>query len=120
MAGAKKNPGRQQSIYTAARLASDGAAVFVDDCERDNERYFAGLFLGPSVRSVGRSECVGVDHVSGKAKSIAANRRCEYHAPFGIRSGSAAPARSGAALSRRPGTEVGWAGGGGVANGVAR
>ena len=57
-AGAQKNPGRQQSIYTAARLVRPGAgAIFVDDCERENERFFAAAFLGERVGRVQRAEC---------------------------------------------------------------
>lgn len=81
MAGAKKNPGRQQSIYTAAHLVSEGGTVFIDDCERENERFFGALFLGAMVGSVRRDECLGHDHLSGKAKRVAQNRRCEYRAP---------------------------------------
>jgi len=81
MAGAKKNPGRQQSIYTAAHLVSEGGTIFIDDCERENERFFGALFLGAMVGSVKRDECIGHDHLSGKAKRVAQNRRCEYRAP---------------------------------------
>ena len=80
-AGARTNPGRQQSIYTAACLARPGGVIFVDDCERDNEAFFAASFLGAVVGSVRRAECLGRDHRSGREKLIAANRRCEYRAP---------------------------------------
>jgi hypothetical protein len=80
-AGARTNPGRQQSIYTAAALARPGGVIFVDDCERDNEAFFAATFLGAVEGSVRRAECRGLDHRSGREKLIAANRRCEYRAP---------------------------------------
>ena len=80
-AGARTNPGRQQSIYTAACLARPGGVIFVDDCERDNEAFFAATFLGAVEGSVRRAECRGRDHRSGREKLIAANRRCQYRAP---------------------------------------
>ena len=80
-AGARTNPGRQQSIYTAACLARPGGVIFVDDCERENEAFFAATFLGAVEGSVRRAECRGRDHRSGREKLIAANRRCQYSAP---------------------------------------
>ena len=39
--------GRHRALYTTRGLVRNGGVVFVDDCERDHERYFMTQFLKP-------------------------------------------------------------------------
>jgi 16S rRNA G966 N2-methylase RsmD len=61
--------GRHHAIYTTRKMVHKGTIVFLDDCERNHEAFFASRFLKPNPNAVVRRK---------KRHAVWGNSRCTY------------------------------------------